>query len=144
MVTLTACHRHEAKPVELWLGGDVNLGDGGRAQLRSIAGIVQGAFGIVNLEGPVSDRLPLKGKLRLWNAPRALAELLAVNVRVAGIANNHAEDAGGDGAIQTATVLRQHGILPTGRVAGPAFFHVGDLSIAVTAHDLTPGGDPIS
>src|SRR5579862_5755733 len=28
--------------VELWLGGDVNLGDGGHGQLQGIAGIVQG------------------------------------------------------------------------------------------------------
>src|SRR5215472_17512588 len=32
---------------ELWLDGDVNLGDGGRKRLDGIAGMVQGADGIV-------------------------------------------------------------------------------------------------
>src|SRR5215472_9356199 len=55
-------------PADLWLGGDVNLGDGGRGQLQGISGIVQGATGIVNLEGPVTERPGLKaGSLRLWN-----------------------------------------------------------------------------
>src|SRR6516164_3645008 len=48
------------KTAELWLGGDVSLGDGGRGQLQGISGIVQGATGIVNLEGPVAERPLLK------------------------------------------------------------------------------------
>jgi len=60
--------------VDLWLGGDVNLGDGGHKQLSGIAGIVQGAIGIVNLEGPVAERSELrKAGLRLWNAPASPA-----------------------------------------------------------------------
>jgi hypothetical protein len=39
----------QEKSAELWLGGDVNLGDGGRGQLQGISGIVQSATGIVNL-----------------------------------------------------------------------------------------------
>src|SRR5689334_4825657 len=62
----------QQKPVELWLGGDVNLGDGGRGQLSDIAGIVQGAAGIVNLEGPVGKHpTKTRGKLGLWNSPAA-------------------------------------------------------------------------
>lgn len=122
----------------LWLGGDVNLGDGGKGQLQDIAGMVQGATGIVNLEGPVADRLP-QDRLRLWNAPSSLAELSALNIKVAGIANNHAPDAGNQGPEQTARSLRDHGIIPAGAVAGPAFFQVNGISVAVTAHDLTQG-----
>src|SRR5215471_12831134 len=48
------------KVADLWLGGDVSLGDGGRGQLQGISGIVQGATGIVNLEGPVAERGALK------------------------------------------------------------------------------------
>ena len=128
------------KTADLWLGGDVSLGDGGRGQLQGISGIVQGAAGIVNLEGPVADRPPLKaGSLRLWNAPKALAEILALNVKVAGIANNHAGDAGAAGPKQTAATLREHGIAPAGGPAGVAVVEVKGLVVAVTAHDLTHG-----
>jgi hypothetical protein len=39
-----------AKSADLWVGGNVDLGDGGRGQ-EGIAGMVQGSIGIVNLEG---------------------------------------------------------------------------------------------
>lgn len=138
MVVLIACRHVPEKSAELWLGGDVNLGDGGKSQLQDIAGIVQGAAGIVNLEGPVAAQLP-QDRLRLWNSESALVELAAVGVRVAGIANNHAADAGTDGLEQTATRLRRHGMVPAGGSSGAAFFNVNGISIAVTAHDLTHG-----
>src|SRR5215813_7306094 len=47
--------QREEKTVDLWPGGDVTLGDGGRGQLDGISGIVQGAVGIVNLESPVAE-----------------------------------------------------------------------------------------
>jgi poly-gamma-glutamate synthesis protein (capsule biosynthesis protein) len=128
------------KTAELWLGGDVSLGDGGRGQLQGISGIVQGATGIVNLEGPVAERPLLKaGSLRLWNSPKALAEILALNVKAAGIANNHAGDAGPGGPQQSAATLREHGIAPAGGPAGVASFELNGLVIALTAHDLTRG-----
>lgn len=136
--TLTACHRAPEKSADLWLGGDVNLGEGGQGQLQDIAGMVQGATGIVNLEGPVTERLP-QDRLRLWNAPRTLSELSALKIRVAGIANNHASDAGSSGADQTRERLRDAGILAAGGSAGPAVFRANDLAIAVTAQDLTLG-----
>lgn len=132
--------RPGAQSAELWLGGDVNLGDGGRGQLQGIAGIVQGAVGIVNLEGPVAQHLPRRpATLRLWNAPLALAEISALNVKVAGIANNHSGDAGAAGPERSARQLREHGILPAGGPAGAALLHLNGVSIAVTAHDLTRG-----
>lgn len=130
----------EEKAVDLWLGGDVNLGDGGHGQLQGMAGIVQGAVGIVNLEGPVVERSQLRrGTLGLWNAPRALAEISVLNVKVAGIANNHASDAGAAARARPAQLLREHGILPAGGPAGTALLHLDDVTIAVTAHDLTRG-----
>jgi hypothetical protein len=125
---------------ELWLGGDVNLGDGGHGQLQGIAGIVQGRAGIVNLEGPVAESLPTSAtKLRLWNSPKSLAELSALNVKVTGIANNHSGDAGQPGGKHTATILRENGILPVGGASGAATLIVHGLTIIVTAHDLTKG-----
>ena len=101
--------------------------------------MVQGVSGIVNLEGPLTDRLETKDYLRLWNAPTALAELSAAQVKVAGIANNHAVDGSAYGPAEAAKELREHGVLPAGLVAGAAFFEVNGVSIAVTAHDLTQG-----
>lgn len=133
-------HPHETeRSAELWLGGDVNLGDGGKGQLQGIAGMVQGIPGIVNLEGPVSQRLANKSRLRLWNAPAALSELSALNVKIAGIANNHSADAGEGGPEQTSKILRDHGILPAGGTVGAALLDVNGISIVVTAHDLTQG-----
>lgn len=128
------------KLASLWLGGDVSLGDGGSRQLQDISGIVHGAAGIVNLEGPVAERPPLKaGSLRLWNAPKALSEISALNVKVAGIANNHSGDAGAGGPQRSAARLLEHGIVPAGGPGGAAILEVNGLVIAVTAHDLTHG-----
>jgi poly-gamma-glutamate synthesis protein (capsule biosynthesis protein) len=128
------------RSADLWLGGDVNLGDGGRGQLQGIARIVQGASGIVNLEGPVAERGELKqGTLGLWNAPQALPELAAVNVRVAGISNNHATDAGEGAAARSAERLAARAILPSGGRAGTALLRQKNITIAVSAHDLTLG-----
>src|SRR6266567_8447611 len=55
----SAASAFQEKSADLWLGGDVNLGDGGREQLQGISGIVQGATGVVNLEGPVAQRSQL-------------------------------------------------------------------------------------
>jgi poly-gamma-glutamate capsule biosynthesis protein CapA/YwtB (metallophosphatase superfamily) len=138
--TFAAGPLEQQPPVELWLGGDVNLGDGGRGQLEGIARILQGDTGIVNLEGPVVERRQLRTKaLQLWNAPAALAEITRLNVKVAGIANNHSADAGPAGPMQTARRLRDHDIMPAGGPASTAVLHIDGTAIAVTAHDLTHG-----
>jgi poly-gamma-glutamate capsule biosynthesis protein CapA/YwtB (metallophosphatase superfamily) len=142
MAGMLACTspRNKGRTADLWLGGDVNLGDGGHGQLQGIAPIVQGVMGIVNLEGPVARRPELQqGTLGLWNAPQALAELAALNVKVAGIANNHAGDAGAAAVTRSAQELSEHGILPAGGPAGVAILHQRNITIAVTAHDLTGG-----
>jgi hypothetical protein len=131
------------RSAELWLGGDASLGDGGRGQLDGIAGIVQGATGIVNLEGPVAERRQLRpGSLDVFNAPKSLAELVQINVKVAGIANNHALDAGTAGPQHTTEKLRQNEILPAGGPGGAGILRVNDITVAVTAHDLTHGVPP--
>jgi poly-gamma-glutamate synthesis protein (capsule biosynthesis protein) len=117
----------------------VNLGDGGKGQLQGITGMVQGAAGIVNLEGPVAQLHPDSGNAKLWNSPQALPELLALNVRVAGIANNHDGDAGEGGSHTSADQLRARGISPAGSVAGFAVLNINGVTVAVTAHDLTGG-----
>jgi poly-gamma-glutamate capsule biosynthesis protein CapA/YwtB (metallophosphatase superfamily) len=117
------------------------LGDGGQGQLQGIARIVQGAAGIVNLEGPVAVRPAISKPpsiLILWNTPAALRELLPLNVRVAGLANNHAGDAGLNGRQNTERALQELGIVPTSHKA-PAIVEISHLKVVVTASDLTGG-----
>src|SRR5262249_46107783 len=57
-------------------------------------------------------------------------------------ANNHSADAGPAGAVQTARWLSKRGIIPAGGPAGTAFLHINDITIAMTAHDLTHGVPP--
>jgi hypothetical protein len=148
VATITPANLHAQKgqaringaSVDLWFAGDVNLGGGGGKQLNGIAGMVQGAAGIVNLEGPVAVRAQLsKTGLRLWNSPASLKELSALNVNVAGIANNHSSDAGEMAVVRTTNALQRNHILPAGESAGPATLHLRGLTIIVTAHDLTQG-----
>ena len=61
------------------------LGTGGRGALASIAGIVSGAPGIVNLEGPVGDPAGVgDSPFRLLHAASALTGLRAAGVALAG------------------------------------------------------------
>jgi poly-gamma-glutamate synthesis protein (capsule biosynthesis protein) len=123
----------------LWIGGDVHLGTGGRGALAGITGIVRGVPGVVNLEGPVGDGGSGGDPPRLTQSPAALAELPAASVRVAGIANNHAGDAGPRGAAATRDALAALGVLAAGGPAGPAVLTLGGLRVVVTAHDLSAG-----
>jgi poly-gamma-glutamate capsule biosynthesis protein CapA/YwtB (metallophosphatase superfamily) len=124
--------------VELWLGGDVQLGDGS-VRFEELGWAVDGAVGIVNLEGPVADAAPATDpeRVALWNAPRALEGLRAAGVRVAGIANNHALDNGADGPERTALALEAVGVTPAGGSRGPAVREIGRMRVVVSAHDLS-------
>jgi poly-gamma-glutamate capsule biosynthesis protein CapA/YwtB (metallophosphatase superfamily) len=57
----------------------------------------------------------------------------------AGIANNHARDAGPDGAAATVRALTASGVRPAGGPAGAAVLTLGGLRVVVTAHDLEAG-----
>jgi len=140
LVLASACAHTAATPsARIWLGGDVFLGAGGHGALSFIPAIVDGAPGIVNLEGPVGDGRAAAVGIRLTQAPRALAELRAAGIAVAGIANNHARDAGPDGAAATARALDAIGVRAAGAPVGPATVTLGGLRVVVTAHDLEAG-----
>ncbi|HSR98217.1 MAG TPA: CapA family protein [Kofleriaceae bacterium] len=151
LLIASACAHNTAQPsaaqpaARIWIGGDVFLGTGGRGALASIPSIVGGAPGIVNLEGPVgkSDTGDDRRAIRLLQAPQALGELHAAGVIIAGIANNHARDAGPDGGASTMRALAAVGVQPAGGAAGPAVVTIGGLRVVVTAHDLE-GGVPKS
>jgi len=134
-----ACaHRAAAPGAKLWIGGDVFLGTGGHGALAAMPAIVGGTPGVVNLEGPVGD-VDGRPELRLLHAPGALAELRAAGVAVAGIANNHARDAGPGGPAATVRALAAVGVQAAGGPAGPAIVTLGGLRVVVTAHDLAAG-----
>jgi poly-gamma-glutamate capsule biosynthesis protein CapA/YwtB (metallophosphatase superfamily) len=141
-VVLSASERASAPEVRLWFGGDVNLGTAKNPVLKPLEDILKGADGIVNLEGPVTEHLPTGKKLKLMNAPEALPQLLNAGVRVAGIANNHALDAGANGPQQTVQALQSAGIKPSGGPVGPAVYSVGGVHIVIAAYDLTRGVPP--
>jgi poly-gamma-glutamate synthesis protein (capsule biosynthesis protein) len=113
--------------------------------LAGLVPLVSRAPGIVNLEGPIAATQPPRaadGALRIVNAPAVVRELRAAGVAVAGIANNHAGDAGPEGGAATIRALRAGGLQPAGGEAGFALIATGGLRIAVTAHDLSAGVPP--
>ncbi len=124
----------------LWFGGDVHLGVAARGGMEGIAAIVGGAAGIVNLEGPVADG-PGGARIdgtRVWLANPAEAPrwLRAQGIAGVSVANNHAEDAGLDGAARTIRALRGAGVAPAGGAAGVARLDVGGIIVSLLAHDL--------
>lgn len=160
LVLVPACSRasseHPAPGAELWLGGDVHIGQGDGKGLAPLSNILKDDIGIVNLEGPVATSLqpappgednaiyeppadPSDLPLQLRNNPRALAALRKQGIRVMGIANNHAGDLGQQGREDTVKALYSAGILPAGELAGPAVFFAGAKKFVVAAFDLSPG-----
>lgn len=133
------CRRAQPEAVELWIGGDVHVGDQGGRGLAPLSRMLEGAYGIVNLEGPIGDS-PAPGEgVRLANAASGVEALRSAGVRVAGIANNHAGDRGPSGPEETAAALRALDIAPAGGPAGYAALSAGGQRIIVTAHDLSAG-----
>ncbi len=150
LAVVAACDRATGAPaVTLWLAGDVHLGDVGDGagdagladrRLAALTPLLAGAVGIVNLEGPVSERAAREGEL--VNHPARLAGLRAAGVIAVGVANNHAADGGGGAAVATVAALRAAGLVAIGGPAGPALLVRGGLRIVVTAHDLVAGRGP--
>lgn len=127
------------KPVAFWFGGDVHLGKGGKNVLAKLKPLVGDAIGVVNLEGAVGEKAADPSKLSLLNFPAALAELSNLNIRVVGVANNHAGDAGPHGRAGTAHAVEAAGLLVAGGLAGAAMLKIGETRFVFTAHDLTDG-----
>ncbi|HVE86564.1 MAG TPA: CapA family protein [Myxococcales bacterium] len=123
----------------LWIGGDVFLGAAPAGLLAGVASVEKGRAGVINLEGPVGAAAAPGGGIRLVQPPAALEELRRAGVKVALIANNHAQDAGPGGDARTAEAARGAGLVPAGGPAGIGLLEGGGVRIAVTAHDLTPG-----
>lgn len=107
-----------------YFGGDVFFGryvarvlaNEGRAKpiLDELLRITKGRPMAVNLEGVIVPDLPekLKQMPLLMEEKLTLEWLSALNVKVAGLANNHAMDSGEEGLRRTAEILTGKGIHP--------------------------------
>ncbi len=132
--------------LELWLVGDVHLGAGDDAVLGPLGAAMAPALGVVNLEGPIDPRAPASGtirgpgELRLLNGPATPAALAAAGVVAAGIANNHALDAGPEGQDRTIRSLQTAGVLPFGGPAGVATLERGGLRVALAGFEVERAG----
>ncbi|MBI4751129.1 MAG: CapA family protein [Acidobacteria bacterium] len=129
-------------PVDIWLGGDVHLGHGNTNVLTPLTSITQNAVGIINLEGAAAETSSLREGIVLLNAPHRLALLKEAGVAVAGVANNHAGDAGEQSLLHTIEQVRTAGLQPVGDIAGAAVIERQGTRLVVTAHDLTSGVPP--
>lgn len=102
---------------ELWLAGDLHLGENPRTSLFSaLAPLTEGAIGIVNLEGAVAERphSPAPDALhpRLLNPASSLHLLAPAGIRLVSTANNHANDGGSPA--QTVAALHAQGVQAAG------------------------------
>jgi poly-gamma-glutamate synthesis protein (capsule biosynthesis protein) len=81
------------------------------ARVRTVTG---GAPLILNLEGVMLDEPPsgIRPDLHMMHASLAVPILKTLNVRAAGLANNHSHDLGRNGVRETAAILRRAGIEP--------------------------------
>jgi poly-gamma-glutamate capsule biosynthesis protein CapA/YwtB (metallophosphatase superfamily) len=127
--------------LELWIAGDVHLGNRSAGQLARLQSVLADAIGIVNLEGPVAQPIK-KGALTLGNSPESLEELRRAGVRVVGIANNHSGDAGPEGLQMNVRRLTAAGLIPVGGPAGSIVLSERGMKIVITSHDLTAGVPP--
>lgn len=154
-IAITGCQRDEGEPPSqppgptpaLWFGGDVHLGVAPRGGLSGIEGLLDGAVGVVNLEGPVvagpGFAEVTTGVVRLANPAGSGAFLRANGVGAVSVANNHAGDsaggvagaASGDGTGVTAAALRGD-VVPFGGAAGRGALTVGGVDVVLFAHDL--------
>jgi poly-gamma-glutamate synthesis protein (capsule biosynthesis protein) len=110
----------------LYFGGDTFIGryftpalanvEVAAAIVRAVKAITGGAPLIVNLEGVIMDEPPegIGGDLHVMHASLAAPILKALNVKVAGLANNHSFDLGAAGVDETRSILRKAGIAPLG------------------------------
>ncbi len=99
-----------------WLTAPLADQDVARTVTDAIKGLTGGAPMIVNVEGAVLDEPPegIGDGLHAMHASLAVPILKALNVQVAGLANNHSYDLGAVGYEETRAILQRAGIVPLG------------------------------
>jgi AmmeMemoRadiSam system protein B len=110
----------------VYLAGDTFLGrwltapladqETAAAIVKEVKAVTGGAPLVANLEGVILDEPPegIRSDLHVMHASLAVPILNALNVKVAGLANNHSFDLGASGYQQTRAILQQSGIKPLG------------------------------
>jgi AmmeMemoRadiSam system protein B len=108
----------------VYFGGDAFIGrwltqpladpDVASHVVAKIRAVTAGAPMIVNLEGMLLDDPPqgVNPDLHMMHASLAVPILKALNVRAAGLANNHSHDLGRNGLRETVAILKRAGITP--------------------------------
>jgi poly-gamma-glutamate synthesis protein (capsule biosynthesis protein) len=86
------------------------------ALIKEVKAITGGSPLILNLEGAVLDDPPegMRSDIHAMHAGLAIPILAALNVKVAGLANNHSFDLGQLGYEETRSILDRSGIRPLG------------------------------
>jgi AmmeMemoRadiSam system protein B len=86
------------------------------AVIREIRSITGGAPMVINLEGVLMDEPPegVGNDLHVMHASLAIPILKALNVKVAGLANNHSFDLGPLGYQESRAILQKADIVPLG------------------------------
>lgn len=108
----------------VYFGGDTFIGrwltqpladpDVASAVVAKLSAVTAGAPLILNLEGVLLDDPPngVGFDLHMMHASLAVPILKALNVRAAGLANNHSHDLGHNGFRESTAILRRAGIAP--------------------------------
>jgi len=133
---------HRQSRADLVVGGDVMLGRTVGEQIEAgadpFAGIRryldQASWKFVNLECVVSDKgTPAAGKPYCFRAPAAATHVLtAAGINAVGLANNHAEDFGSEGLVDSIARLKASNIVAVGAAEtlngayAPQFFTTSD------------------
>jgi poly-gamma-glutamate synthesis protein (capsule biosynthesis protein) len=122
----TSAELHYSDQAMIYFGGDSFVGRWltepladkqiAAAVVHKIRSITNGAPMVVNLEGVVMDEPPtgISNDLHVMHASLAVPILKALNVKVAGLANNHSFDLGPLGYQESRTILKRNGIVPLG------------------------------
>lgn len=93
---------------------------------------------LANLESPLSDaRRADRSPYNLCADPRSARVLAEAGFDLLVLANNHNEDCGEAGLLETKTVLEQAGLGSIGPEAKPIFREVGGVHLAFLAFDAT-------
>ncbi|MFO0557315.1 MAG: CapA family protein [Polyangiales bacterium] len=133
------------RAAKLWFLGDVHGGarlDALFDARSSLAAQLAAETGFVNLEGIVVEGAGASSEQRLVNDRTVLATLRRSGVRVASIANNHANDDGAEGLTRTAALVDRAEITAIGAESEPKLIVVDGVRIAWIAWDLSRGVPP--
>jgi poly-gamma-glutamate synthesis protein (capsule biosynthesis protein) len=99
-----------------WFTAPLADGDVAASIIRQIKLITGGSPMVVNLEGVLMDEPPegIGTSRHVMHASLAIPILRALNVKVAGLANNHSFDLGSAGVEESRAILQRSGIAPLG------------------------------